>query len=395
MPIQRQWTSIVGGLCLFWIALATQISGLGVEKTDGATARVLVAKLGDASFVVRKRAMADLTKMGLPALPALVEGSRSSNREIRYRSKHVLVVVRDLDFQQRLIAFLKDKEPDKYQLPGWDRFKTLAGVSPESKHVFVEMHRSEQALMAQSGLSGTQLNGLLNQRVSEYTKSRPAADGVPTGFTAAILFASSDTRVPMTPTLTSLLYRLALDSRNRRNITDGSDGQDEVMRTLLLAFLQRYGKSDPYRSMNVCLNYGMPQALGFAVKILDGESKAGSRREAALLTVNLYGGKTHLPLVEKFLDDTYMMARTRRRPDGTLIKYKVQIRDVALATAITLAGEDHVKCGFPHARKSELQSFDVSSLEFPSDGDRQAAISAWKKRRPSKADEDPATDGRP
>jgi hypothetical protein len=66
-----------------------------------------------------------------------------------------------------------------------------------------------------------------------------------------------------------------------------------------------------------------------------------------------------------------------------------------LATAITLAGEDHVKCGFPHARKSELQSFDVSSLEFPSDGDRQAAISAWKKRRPSKADEDPATDGRP
>ena len=395
MSVPRFLASFIGVVSLFWGGLTVQTDGLAFGETEAGTARGLVVKLGDASFVVRKRAMADLAKMGLPALPALVEGSRSSNREIRYRSKHVLGVVRDLDFQRRLVAFLKDDEPGKYQLPGWERFSELVGISPESKSLFVEMQRAEQALMAEAKPEGEKLAGALTQRLTAYAKNRSPSEKVSSGFTAAVLFVASDGRVLMTPTLTNLLYRVVLDSRVKANIRDDSNGQDEVMRLLVGAFLVRYGSSDPHRALNLALDLGMRQAVVFAARILQGEPKTGRSREAALLTINFYRETRHLELVEKFLDDTYTMPRSRRERDGRLVQPKIQIRDIALATAITLAGEDHVKFGFPHLRKDEFRLFDVTSLEFASEEDRQTAIAAWRKHRASGAGTAPAEKDRP
>jgi len=378
MPDRRYYASI---LCLIWtIQLVASCSPVSAA-VEGAEARALVAKLGDASFLVRKRAMADLAKMGLPAVPALVEGANSPNREVRYRSTHVLAAVRDLDFQRRLVAFLKDDEPGKYQLPGWDRYRALVGVSPESKRLFVEMQKAEQRLMAAATPEGGKLAGVLEQRLTAYSKIRSTSETLSPGFTAAVLFAASDSRVLMTPTMTNLLYRLTLDSRVKLHIRNKTDGQDEVMRSIVSAFLLRYGSADPYRALNLALDLGTPQALVFAVKLLNGESKSGRSRAVAILTINAYGAKRHLDLVEKYLDDSYTMPRAQREQDGRLVRPKVQNRDIALATAITLAGADHVKYGFPHFRKDEFRVFDVTSLEFASDEDRQAAIAAWKTYR--------------
>src|SRR6185503_10793385 len=72
----------------------------------------LVRQLGDEEFVIRETAAEKLTKIGLAARAALEEGSKDSDREIRYRCERILAQVRQLDFAHRIEAFSNDRDSD-------------------------------------------------------------------------------------------------------------------------------------------------------------------------------------------------------------------------------------------------------------------------------------------
>ncbi|MCP3693955.1 MAG: hypothetical protein GY917_17255, partial [Planctomycetaceae bacterium] len=109
--------------------------------------------------------MNDLVKIGLPALAALEAGVDSPNREISYRCQRVLIVVRDLDLQRRLVLFLRDANPAKYKLPGWTRFERWVGNSAESRQVFVAMQKADAALMLAIAGNGRGLSELTRSRL--------------------------------------------------------------------------------------------------------------------------------------------------------------------------------------------------------------------------------------
>ncbi|MFP6617794.1 MAG: hypothetical protein VB877_00495, partial [Pirellulaceae bacterium] len=192
------------------LLLAAIVTGPMVGRSDVADeqmrARSLVQELGNGSFVTRKRAMNNLVKMGLPALAALEAGATSSNREISYRCQRVLIVVRDLDLQRRLVLFLRDDDPAKYKLPGWTQFERWVGNSPESRQVFVAMQKADAPLMLEMAGKGRGLPEMTRSRLlSVQRRSRqPGELGI--GITSAILFAVADERVPITQELASRVY---------------------------------------------------------------------------------------------------------------------------------------------------------------------------------------------
>jgi hypothetical protein len=356
---------------------------------DEMRARSLVQELGNGSFVTRKRAMNNLVKMGLPALAALEVGAASPNREISYRCQRVLIVVRDLDLQRRLVLFLRDDEPAKYKLPGWTQFESWVGNSAESRQVFVAMQKADAPLMLEMSGKGRGLPEMTRSRLLSVQRRSREPGGLGIGITSAILFAAADERVPITQDVASRVYRLAIDTRVRGMI-GGDDGAGKIMRALLVRCLRRQKNTDPYPALLVSMQYEFKEALTFGKRVLTAGQRSASARKMALLAINRFGNAEDIAKVEPLLEDKSVVSVPGRK-QGT----KLQVRDIALATLLTLAKLDHKTHGFPHVRLDQLQRFDVSSLEFASDGDRQAALDRWAKDKPPAGKPGPGGDARP
>ena len=152
------------------------------------------------------------------------------------------------------------------------------------------------------------------------------------------------------------------------------------MRVLLARCLRRQEKTDPYPALLVSMQYELEEALMFATRVLAAGKRSANVRKMALLAINRFGNASHSAQVQPLLEDKSILSS----PGGEQ-RVKIQVRDIALATLLTLAKLDHKTHGFPHVRIDQLERFDVSSLEFASEGDRQAALDKWEKLKPPAA----------
>ena len=341
-------------------------------------AQKLVGQLGSRSFLKRKQAMNDLVRIGLPALTALEAGALSPSREISYRCERLLLVVRDLDLQRKLAAFLRDANPAKYDLPGWDLYGPEIGEGPESKVVFVEMQKADSELMQALTASGQELTGVLMRRLVAVARpTQTPGDPLTVGRTSAILFAAGDPRVPITQVMAAYVHRMVSNPGVRAAMTSDV-GTADVMRKMLSRWLRRQRDTDPYVNLLVAAQFDLKESLGFALKVLEGAKKTGIARRVALLSVSRFGDNKHLDVVEPFFTDKSVV-KLANSADGQRVS--IQLRDIALATAISLAKKDHRKFGFPHIRFDSYGNFHLDSLQFASDEDRLSAHTQWMKFR--------------
>ena len=122
-----------------WFALTSVVLAAGPVESVSATvggldSDALVQRLGDRSFAVRRAATARLVELGVASIEALQRGVQSADREISFRSQHVLKIVREHDFQRRLRSFAAGIEPiGEYQLPSWARFSKEVGTGPDAQ----------------------------------------------------------------------------------------------------------------------------------------------------------------------------------------------------------------------------------------------------------------------
>ena len=115
--------TIVLVLGLVWAAAPGMAAkDLGGHGRSGEDPTALVQQLGDRRFALRRAATARLIELGVQSVEALEDGVESEDREIRFRSRHVLAIVRQADFQHRLQAFAAGTgPPENCDLPGWSR----------------------------------------------------------------------------------------------------------------------------------------------------------------------------------------------------------------------------------------------------------------------------------
>ena len=117
-------------------------------QSQAVAAAHLVQGLGDEAYDERCRAEKQLTELGLAARDALLAGLQHPDAEIRRGCRRVLADVMETDFQRRLQAFIDDPEGKQtHDLPGWSRYREIAGDGPEARTLFASILKEEAGLM--------------------------------------------------------------------------------------------------------------------------------------------------------------------------------------------------------------------------------------------------------
>jgi hypothetical protein len=139
--------AVIGGLVLALALVAGRVPPLGAEEKALSPAE-LVRQLGSPAYPEREDAAVRLARLGREAVPALREGLRHPDPEVRRRCEELLPRAQRSDLDIQLDAFVADG-PGKQLLPGWTRFKEFAGDDASARRLFVDLYRTERPVLEQ------------------------------------------------------------------------------------------------------------------------------------------------------------------------------------------------------------------------------------------------------
>lgn len=110
------------------------------EKSDHAP--LLVRQLGDSSFAVREAAHKELMQIGVAALPALHEGLKSNDLEVKRRCKELIPTIEKAEWARKADAYEMDiKGEQKHPLPLQKEYEKLIGKGASARKLFAEIVR--------------------------------------------------------------------------------------------------------------------------------------------------------------------------------------------------------------------------------------------------------------
>jgi hypothetical protein len=393
---------------------------LVVPPEELSKARELVQQLGSEQFHEREQAERDLAKMGRAARAALLEGvNNDPSPEIRSRCHSLLPRATSLEMKARLDVFLADTEgKHDHDLPGWHEFRRVVRdewklfgyplwadttLDKSARKVFADLlstTANRYVVMAAGGeeeelgqLVAARRQELYNQKygreiIGGRIVSRPTTRREPTvEDIAALLFAEVHAPSKATPRTVSI--SVLLTSSGFVAACQKPDEPGKVYRSIVAAWLDtRQDPIDMYNALNVSSNLGLPEhSCRLAVRLLDAKGAQVYYRGNAAATLARLGNKSHIPLLEKSVEDATILTTLRKNvvKDGKaeLVTTEIQIRDVALAVSIILAGQKPDDFGFTDQFKNNgnpanSYSYTRYTLE---DDQRKAALEKWKAWR--------------
>ncbi len=369
--------------------------------TDPAHPTALIGKLGSEDFTERESASDELTRIGISAFAALEAAAEHPDREVRYRSIRILGQIRELDLQRRLDAFLAGKDASDYSLPSWSRFGKTYGDDSQTRQLFVELTRADPELLQTLEQSPRQAAELVGQRMTQHQQAMQFGQRqIGLGSLVSLVFVAAEPDVELPdPTMTMVLNFCQQQAlRDALNNPSKSD----VAKKMLGALIRRSQDNSAYMAMLVAMNYGLDDGMVPALKVLKNDANRVPHMSLyALMTVAKLGNESHLPLVEKLLEDKVVI--TRMQQDKVI--HDIQVRDAALATAVLLTKQD-LKTYF--ANRADLQSTDPQQIfynarliGFASDDERNAVHKKWteyKAKLPAankRAQDKPALEAQP
>lgn len=355
-----------------------------------AAARGLVRQLGSPDFREREAASRALERLNRIALPALAEAAASNpDPEVRTRVELLRPKAEAADRQARLAAFRADTDGKfDHALPGWTTLRERAGDSADARALYLGMWdvKANADLLAALDGPPERLGRRLDARRAElyrqhvqYNGNLPRVPPRPADL-AALLLLDGLAPPPATrgynPTWSLLGQSVVRDSLN--------DDARPAFRRLLVGWLD--ARTDPaelYQAMSLAARLERKEMppLRYAAKLLDGDPKVTPvfyRMYA--LTVAARDGKPALPVLAKGLTDTASTRLQVGGPNGQVVAFEAQVRDVALAMSLVALGEEPEKYGFENAAPGSSRPM-YTQYRFPDDAARQAAFKKWAARK--------------
>jgi hypothetical protein len=305
--------------------------------SDPARTELLIKQLGSEDFTEREAATDELTRLGLAAFAPLEAAAVHPDREVRYRSIRILAQIRDLDMQRRLDAFLSGKESaGEYPLPGWSRFAKAYGDQSQSRQLFVELQRADPELLRSIEEGPQGAAELLTQRIGQHQQAMQFGGGqqLTLGQVAALVFVAAEEDVTVADHTMSMVLNYCHQQAVREVMNNPT--KKEIPRKMIGAAVRRSEDNSAYQAMNLAMSYGMDDGMVPALKILKAGGRVPHMSLYALMTVAKLGDQSHLPLVEKLLDDKAVVTRSQENN----VIHEVQVRDAALAAAVMLTKQE-------------------------------------------------------
>lgn len=382
---------------------------LVIPESDLFRARTLIPKLGSEVFYERENAERELAEMGRRAGPALREASEtSSDPEVRLRVARLLAKADEADLKARMETFLADVDGlYEHEMPGWSHFRRLAGVdieilgvrfgsnptlSRQARELFVEILKSKSSTTLLSAIQtgGEDLSKAISERRYQiFMDMNPGAFGQPitSGVTPkqptladitvllvgeTLLEGKTPPRIgPFMMPTSQFFHTPAVNAAIR-----GSSPYSQVFRRILVNWFNAI--SDPNELHQIAfhvLQYNMKEALPAMRKAVTMNGAPVHLRAQAIGAIAKLGGKSELPTLVKLFDDD-----TTVQPNRFPNRMDLQLRDVALAMAVSLTGQDHRAYGFEIAQPiNEQNKYQYWTFAFRSPEKRAEGFAKWKE----------------
>jgi hypothetical protein len=385
--VMESWARSIGScLAAAVLCFSGRLAVAGDERGAPDIPR-LVRQLGSGVFAERESASRRLIELGIATRDALVEASNDPDAEVRARARVILASVSQSDFRDRLAAFATDYDGSQRQsLPGWEQFTATFCDTRQARQLFVEMQRAEPELLAASAEGGKIASDALNARchalLQQMTQLQITRSDelMPLGTLASLLWIGSADGVAVDEQLGVQLYsQMIYQPMFQKNVRSGA--WSGMLKKLLGLWIVK--DSTPVSTVQN-LNFGAyyelkAESLNLASKVLASDGGPPQTRQFALLAIGRFGGKEHLPLVEKFLPDATACGTIQVNNPPRQVE--LQLRDVALAVLVHLTGQRARDYSATTVQPSPQPFFQVASLLFPEKAQRESALKRWSEWR--------------
>lgn len=338
----------------------------GQAGTDAERAARLVESLGSKSYREREMASQELADMGWRARLALEEACKNPNDEVASRARQLLPGALKGDIRRLIDEFVADERGEKQtDLPGWQRFQSIAGKDVESRKLFTRIMQFHGELIVEAYRNPKSLDTLLPSAMeSAYRRS---IDGAKSGGERSIdpaefcafIFAVTMPRDGITTIADQTLYNLLYQ---RPTLTLFAEPKNTQARKLLLHWLTANSLSLDSHALTAIQNVRLKEALPEVARRLNVAKMAPLERVQLIVTVARLGGPEHV----KDLDHA-------RQVEG-FITPTAQLRDIALAASLHLTDQKLADYGFI----GSPTVFTPGALGFRNDTDRDAAHARFR-----------------
>lgn len=371
------------GVCCGLAALLFVAAARGDDAQGSLRAKStpqLIRLLSDESFAVRERSESELVRRGMSVRSELEAVQDSPDVEIRLRSRKILGLIAQADLASRLAAFLNDEHAiTESALPGWRRLRDAVGSDRATRALYVGMAQTELELLEAYETNPRGVVSFLAGRVQlvqAATASGLNPQASPSTL-AALLLIGADPNVPLVSTVGYEMFAVLSQTTTVETITQGP--HSEQLKKLLAQWITR-GAADNQLARNAMLiaqQYGMVDTgLNIARQIVRQPGASPNVLPYAILAIGQFGDRADVPLLEPLLANDTVCHSWHNGNFQDVIR--IQIRDVALAVTIHLAGQDPANFGFELLRKDPNGLFYVYTLGFPADEQRDAAFAHWR-----------------
>ena len=339
----------------------------------------LVKQLGDKAFQMRERAAAQLRSLGEEAEEALAAGAQVPDREIRYRSQRLLATIREEKLERLLKRFLDQPDVEGYPLPAWELFSNRIGNNMTTRKLFVDMVRSDSDLLQQLDTEPEQAAAALYPR-GRQMQQLARQNQLKLSDVVVLVFVGADPKVAMNDTTYGFISTLLHQAVIRTAMAD--DELKKPIGTLIGSWVLKSDRNTfstvSYQAMILAMQYDLPEGLEVAGRALKSPKQQPYVKHYAINTVAKLGSIKDLATVEPLLTDDAVL---QQRPVGK-IAYATQVRDIALACCIHLAGRPLKEFGFRANVHLEQQfPLNPSELGFSDDKSRSKAFDNWRELR--------------
>lgn len=371
----------------YLIGQATAASGVPSQETgpmdeplNEQQIQALVRQLGDKSFRARQRATQELTRIGVHAKQALLAALADPDAEIRFRARHILVSVLDSDFDLQLAAFAADVDgKQEHDLPGWTRFRELAGDDRAARLLFVEMQHAERGLLQSEESSPETVGDLLDTRTQQLQQRMQDQDAAQRkqpslASISALLLVATNERVQVSTQAGSYLCNFAYQNTFQQAMLE--QRRSRPLHKLLAKWVQRDFGADAtvsYQTLMLALRYDLKEGVQPALAVVQGAAIQPHMRQYGILALAKLGGKDYIQALEPLLEDESACA-SRTVGDAQV---DTQIRDVALAALLHITGQDLATYGFADVQEIPMLLYNTATLGFADDETRQKALKHW------------------
>ena len=358
--------------------------GLATERAVDERVRQWVGELASVKFSIRQFATTNLIAQGVLALPEVEAGLKSSDREVRLRCQRIYRVIRENDFQARLVRFAADTGLHAHGLPKWPAFRSLAGDNASARQLFVAMQQEQGLFLAEieqrpKGNAPLIERGLatLNGHRAGQRRKQPSLATLATLLLFVLDWQIDDRE--LNDALTLYLFRLDANLRD--------SPVREPLIALLRHWIPRQEGPSTYMSMHISLRHGIAEARVLAERALSAtvvaaekqrEKKNGRTywRHLAVVVLARFGDDRHVAVLTPLLNDSTPTPYGRRQGAQRDV---TQMRDIALAALVKLRKRDLGEFGFRDIRQHPEQVWDLGTLAFASDQERHRAIANWHR----------------